>query len=1311
MNCTNWLSPFRPLAKISGVVILAVLALGTSASAQAPLVVEGSGVAFNDKSTFSSGTVTFRAPSTNGYTYAVSLDGNPVPTDLWLTVNEMDYHELSIWRTNASSGVVTNRVVRFIVRAADRGSPENGLMKWTPYPPIPSTAAEMAGAQMRVIAPKDYPQGLPIPVQVWVEDDQGRARRVNGFVTAPGFEGAPLQLFRGAGSVMLPPASESGALNYQATLPGLQTNKVIQIEAATVWTTRSGVLSASEVWPANSRIHLTASLTVPAGMTLTIEAGTVVKLNSLVNIVNNGRVLITGTLDEPVVFTTTNVVWPENSTGAWGGFIMRGSPASRPLLEVNGAIFTGGAGGTGWSFPDPSTSHKTQQPVILLSNAVARLTNSAIIHTAGQVGNGCNSDLTLDRTLCQRAITCGEYVGGTIIVNRSALIEFPNDDGVYDTDIADADYDGIYFTTGTHIIRDSVIGFAKDDAIDSGSGGAGTMLVTNCWVESALHEAHAWSGEGRQAWSYDTVLINSGQGIECGWSTGNNSPQCFADRLLTTGNSVGARVGDNYDWSYNGFLRLTNSLILHNYRDVFLKTWNGTGSGWQTNSWVDRLAQTDLRSSYLTAADPRYPANSVWSPAEDFWRLTNWMTIPGEAAVGCGVAVWTNRFGMGEIFGGLPVRLSHFTTNFVGVDYAFEDTSGVVLGTGRLEFAPGETVKRIYPAGFDVWRQSYVKVVLTGAQNGEVTGRAEAEYVGSVGAPQISCWAGTNQMGGYRMAEGMLVRLSVAGGQPVSVDYAYEAPAGTQKTGTLVFAPGETVKWADPSGVGGYEWVRLNLSGAEGGTLAGISSVLYTNPPLTVGFGVGASPMNVSAFSNGLPVVLSAPASAGVIVDFQYEAGGAVLTNGTLSFGAGQGLRVLSAPTVESQAYELIKVSLKGAQGAELAGVSNVYYLGGVERNDLPIALNAAWRYRDAASAAPANWNTNTFDHSGWPEGPAQLGFSEGEEGDEATLIGDNNQITSYFRRFFTVADPGVWTNLTLRLLRDDGGVVYLNGREVFRSPNLPSGTVTYSTTTGSPNGENTIDTATISTDFLRAGENLCAVEIHQASATSSDVSFALELKGNGAAVVAPAIVGPTNGQVFELGQSVGVSVNGGSASQGVVLYADTRAVATNAAGPYQYEVSGLGAGGHELVAVGLGTGGLRAMSAPVAIEVVGQDRDGDGMPDGWESAHGLNPDADDAELDLDGDGLKNGAEYVAGTDPQDPKSYLKIEKLEGAQGGGWGVTFEAVAGKSYAVEHAPGLPAASWTLLTNLTAAATGPITVSDSASASNRYYRIRIP
>lgn len=684
--------------------------------AQAQITVQG----VSDRGNYRD-TASFRVVTNAGFTYAATLNGVPVPAGVTNTVGVMDYYDLAVYR---SDNVSTN--VRFIVESSrrlkpgDSTSPELGLLEWIPLPPIPSTAAEMAGASLRVMTPQDYPAGLEIPVVARVEDDAGRARRVNGWVNAAGFEGSAFRILRGVGHGFLPPASP-GMISYDAQLQSLATNKQINIEAATTWTTVSGTLG-NTTWLVNSRIHVTANLTIPAGTTLTIEAGTVVRVNPGVNITNSGSTIINGTTTQPVVFTATNRVAPEQRAGAWGGWIMRGGE-----LIANGTIMTGSGAAASLSY-SPGSSHRSEQPLLYAHNSVVRMTNCALINLAGQVGNGYRSSIVWDHCLIQRAITCGEYDGGTNIITHSAVIEFPSVDGVYNATIADADYDGFYTINTTNYFAHSLFGFCKDDAIDAGSGGAGSVVVTNCWIESALHEALAWSGEGRRTWTYDTVLMNSGQGLECGWSTGADSPLVHGERILSTANCVGTRYGDNYTGTSglglkNGFLTATNSLFLYNYRDVWGQVWD--------NTWNWRTARMNVRGNWLTAPNTNHPDNSVWNPRADSpTLLAPFISSTPGANVGVGLALWPNQLVTSMLSNGVPVRLSSFTTNQIEVLYTVTTPSGT-LTNGSLTFPAGATVAKIQLPPAAVQSLPVARIDLNYAFGGaEITGDASVYLAG-----------------------------------------------------------------------------------------------------------------------------------------------------------------------------------------------------------------------------------------------------------------------------------------------------------------------------------------------------------------------------------------------------------------------------------------------------------------------------------------------------------------------------------------------------------------------------------------------------
>ncbi len=711
-----------------------------------------------DRATYTD-TASFRVVTNAGFSYGVTLNGAPLPAGVFHTITRMDYYDLAVTRTNASDSSVTNALVRFIVLSSNRGDPEKGLIEWTPYPPINSTAAEFAGAHLEIIAPRDFPKGLDIPIIARVVDDADNERRANGWVSATGFELNAFRLVRGHGHGFLPAQANSGMLDYGAQVSSLHSNKQINIESSTSWSTVSGTLTGTNIWTNNSRISVTGNLFVPSNSLLRVQEGTIVRLMPGVNITNFGRIWIEGTTARPVVFTATNRVAPEVHTGAWGGFVMRTNGPGAELI-ANGAIMTGAGASTSWSF-SPGSSHKSDQALLLVQaggGGRAFLTNCYLINNAGQIANGYNSDITYDHCLLQRAITSGESVGGTIIVNHSAVIEFPSIDGVESAAISDGDYDAIYFTLGTHIIQNSLLGFSKDDAIDSGSGGAGTVVVSNCWIESALHEGNAWSGDGRVTWTYDTVLMNCGQGLECGWSGGSvtNSPEDFAARILSTGNSIGTRYGDNYSGTTGlgrkaGDLYLSNSFLIYNYRDIFGRPWDDTWN-WRTNDM-------NVFNNFVTASNAFHPNNTVWNPTQDGYRLAPYMRTPPAAPVGIGLANWF-PITDASLTNGVPVRLSTFTTNVVSVEYVIETPTSEVAN-GTLTFMPGETVKNVLANPSALGGASAWRVVLRNPVGGELTG-APAAYVlptpqGTAASTLVangSAWKylddGSNQGGAWR---------------------------------------------------------------------------------------------------------------------------------------------------------------------------------------------------------------------------------------------------------------------------------------------------------------------------------------------------------------------------------------------------------------------------------------------------------------------------------------------------------------------------------------------------------------------------------
>lgn len=162
------------------------------------------------------------------------------------------------------------------------------------------------------------------------------------------------------------------------------------------------------------------------------------------------------------------------------------------------------------------------------------------------------------------------------------------------------------------------------------------------------------------------------------------------------------------------------------------------------------------------------------------------------------------------------------------------------------------------------------------------------------------------------------------------------------------------------------------------------------------------------------------------------------------------------------------------------------------------VAFGSSWRYLDNGSNQGTNWRSATFKDTKWKIANGKFGYGIS---DATTTIsfGSNaskKYITTYFRKTISIVDPAAYASFTFNIKRDDGAVVYLNGKEVYRS-NMPTGNVSYNTLAKESTDHGaTPQSFSISTAAFLKGVNIIAVEIHQAQANTPDMAFDLELMG-----------------------------------------------------------------------------------------------------------------------------------------------------------------------------------------------------------------------
>ncbi|HEU0010784.1 MAG TPA: Ig-like domain-containing protein, partial [Verrucomicrobiae bacterium] len=269
------------------------------------------------------------------------------------------------------------------------------------------------------------------------------------------------------------------------------------------------------------------------------------------------------------------------------------------------------------------------------------------------------------------------------------------------------------------------------------------------------------------------------------------------------------------------------------------------------------------------------------------------------------------------------------------------------------------------------------------------------------------------------------------------------------------------------------------------------------------------------------------------------------------------------------------------------------------------------WKYLDNGSDQGTNWTTLGFDDSSWTNGPAELGYGDG---DEATVVGfggdpQNVFITTYFRHSFTLTNAAGYSSLLMNVKRDDGAVVYLNGVEIARF-NMNPGPVSYLTLAlnATDDGANFYPAA-VPFSPLVEGNNVLAVGIHQTTNTSSDISFEMDLSAVPTIIrnQSPtlALTSPTNHAPFLAPSSILLNASAtdpdGSVTN-VEFYADNVKLGNVTEEPYDFVWNTPPIGLHTLRAVATDNQGA---SSFVEISVAVYDSLGTPLVDILSPAHG----------------------------------------------------------------------------------------------------------
>jgi hypothetical protein len=408
-----------------------------------------------------------------------------------------------------------------------------------------------------------YLPGLPILVRIEVHNSQGQPERSlwDADVTLAADNGVTLstnrvRLRNGLGSALVT-FRNGGDFALTATVGLLESTRQLVTLTNSPVTTIGGTLAGpNPIW--SGIVRVTNDVTVPAGVTLTIQSNTLVLLDGVTSgtvandLLINGRIESLGTEDHPVTITCGNT----NLTSRWGQIRHNNAQASLyRFTSIHRAGRGTGEGHTGTCPVIRPTNSRITFESCNITDVSEQTRGVAGFGGPGKIMQASGANITFTDCLLSRA-RMGPEVGNTaMLCTNTWMMEMRGND----------DADGIYLHSQSAGQEIRLVGCVVADGDDDGIDTLDSIVnVDDCilrdWA-SVVEDAKAISVFNGATYVRRTLIVDSTVGIAAKWSSGPGTLVLIENSTLTDNlTNVWANLKGNAPGPFIDF-RITNSVL------------------------------------------------------------------------------------------------------------------------------------------------------------------------------------------------------------------------------------------------------------------------------------------------------------------------------------------------------------------------------------------------------------------------------------------------------------------------------------------------------------------------------------------------------------------------------------------------------------------------------------------------------------------------------------------------------------------------------------------------------------------------------